>query len=68
MEVYLSHMVMFRVIEKLGLNTMIGNGWLQYGVTVVTTICGAVVFSVVVKKGIEAVEKYVPLRTAISTE
>ena len=68
MEVYLSHMVMFRVIEKLGLNTMIGNGWLQYGVTVVATICGAVVFSVAVKKGIEAVEKYVSLRTAISTE
>jgi hypothetical protein len=53
MEVYLSHMVMFRAIEKLHINTMFGNGWFQYVVTVVLTIGGAVVFSVVIRKGIE---------------
>lgn len=53
MEVYLSHMVIFRVIEKLHINTMLGDGWLQYAVTVLLTIGGAAVFSVIVKKGLE---------------
>lgn len=50
MEVYLSHMVIFRVVEKLHINTMIGSGWLQYIVTVIITLAGTVVFSVAVKK------------------
>lgn len=56
MEVYLSHMVMFRVIEKLQINTMFGDGWLQYVITVVLTICGAAVFSVIVKNELEMAE------------
>lgn len=59
MEVYLSHMVMFRVIEKLHINTMFGDGWLQYIVTVVLTVCGAMVFSVIVKKGLEIAGKII---------
>lgn len=59
MEVYLSHMVIFRVIEKLHLNTVLGHGWLQYAVTVVLTICGAVIFSVISKMGLEAAIKIV---------
>ena len=43
-------MVMFRLIEKLRLNTMFGNGWLQYIVTVALVFIGAACFSVVVKK------------------
>lgn len=50
MEVYLSHMVMFRVIEKLHINTIFGNGWIQYAVTVILTVCGATIFSVLLKK------------------
>lgn len=50
MEVYLSHMVIFRVIEKIGINKMIENGWAQYAVTVVTVLAGAVVFAVVMQK------------------
>ena len=50
MEIYLSHMAVFRVVERLGLNTRIGKGWLQYGVTVFLVICGAVIFSVVTQK------------------
>ncbi len=46
-------MVIFRIIEKLHINMMFGDGWIQYGVTVVLTICGAAVFSVIVKKGLE---------------
>ena len=33
MEMYLSHMVIFRIVEKLGLHQVIGNGWLQYFLT-----------------------------------
>lgn len=52
MEVYLSHMVMFRVIEKLHINTKLGDGWLQYALTVIVVLAGAVVFSTLVKWGI----------------
>ena len=50
MEIYLSHMVIFRVIERLGINTMIGNGWVQYAVTVVIVLFGTIVFSAIMKK------------------
>ena len=43
-------MVIFRVIEKLHINTMFGNRWIQYVVTVILTVCGATVFSVLLKK------------------
>ena len=56
MEIYLSHMLLFRVVERLGLNTMFGNGWMQYIVTVVLVLGGTVIFSVVVKKGISIAE------------
>lgn len=63
MEVYLSHMIMFRVIERIGLNRIIGDGWLQYVVTVILTVCGAIIFSVVIKKGLEIAEKKVSQKT-----
>ena len=50
MEIYLSHMVIFRVVEKLKLNRILGNGWLQYAVTTVLVIAGATVFAVVLRK------------------
>lgn len=50
MEIYLSHMVIFRVVEKLGLNQIVGNGGIQYVVTVVIVFLGAILFSVVVRK------------------
>lgn len=40
-------MVLFRLVEKMGLNRMFGNGWLQYFITVILVICGAVIFSCV---------------------
>lgn len=43
-------MVMFRVIEKLHINMIFGNGWTQYAVTVILTVCGATVFSMLLKK------------------
>lgn len=49
MEFYLSHMAIFRLVEKLGMNRMFGNGWLQYAGTVVLVFCGTILFSVIVK-------------------
>lgn len=45
------------LIWSCALNTMIGNGWLQYVVVLTITIAGTVVFSVVVKELLEIVEK-----------
>lgn len=50
MEIYLSHMVVFRLVEKMGLNRMFGNGWLQYLITSTLVICGTVVFSYALQK------------------
>lgn len=49
MEFYLSHMVVFRAIEKLRINTMFGGGWLQYLITVAAVFCGTIVFSCVLQ-------------------
>ena len=57
MEIYLSHMVMFRVVEKVRLNRIIGNGWLQYLFTSLLVLAGAIAFSYVVQKLIQYVEK-----------
>lgn len=52
MEIYLSHMMVFRMVERFGLNRMFGNGWLQYIATVVVVITGASVFAVVMQKAV----------------
>lgn len=57
MEVYLSHMVVFRIVEKMGLNIMFGNGWFQYFATVALVLVGTVCFSIIVKKFTDIVEK-----------
>lgn len=49
-------MVIFRVVEKLKLNRIMGNGWLQYAVTSVLVIAGATVFAVAMQKIIGLVE------------
>lgn len=50
-------MVIFRIVEKLKLNSAIGNGWLQYIFTVIVVIVGTTFFSVVVKRVIAMIEK-----------
>lgn len=57
MEIYLSHMLLFRVVEKLHLTTMFGNGWLQYIITVCLVILGTIVFSYIMQKLINYAEK-----------
>lgn len=56
MEIYLSHMFIFRIIEKLKLNTIIGNGWIQYLFTVVSVLIGSIVFSLVMQKIIQIIK------------
>ena len=59
MEIYLSHMVIFRLVEKLGINNRIGNGWIQYIVTVVIVLIGSIVFAVIMQKIIELLRKII---------
>ena len=57
MDFYHAHMALFRVVEKLGLNVVLGNGWEQYILTVVLVLVATALFAVVAKKMILRVEK-----------
>lgn len=57
MEIYLTHMMIFRIGEKLHLNTLLGNGWVQYLFTVLWVIVGATVFAVILRTLIRAAER-----------
>ena len=48
-EIYLCHMVIYRVLEKLHLIHVFENELLSYIFTSVAVVCGSVVFSVCVK-------------------
>lgn len=56
MEVYLSHMVAFRVVQKLHMTNKLGNGAASYFVTVFCTLVGAVAISLILKKLVEVME------------
>lgn len=62
MEIYLSHMVMFRVMEKLHLTHLFASDVLSYVLTVLATItcaiCFAVGFSFIMKKLMMAVKYF----------
>ena len=62
MEVYLSHMFIFRVIEKLRLNVVLGNGWVQYVVTVVIVTIGAMGFSLMMRHVFKFFENRITLK------
>lgn len=53
MEMYLCHMVIFRLIEKIGLTHIFQSDVLSYTVTAAGTIAGTIVFSLVASKGLE---------------
>lgn len=55
-EIYLCHMVSYRVIEKLHLTHIVDNDVISYVITCVGTIVGAVIFSVAVQWGIKKVK------------
>jgi peptidoglycan/LPS O-acetylase OafA/YrhL len=49
MEIYLCHMVIYRVLEKTGVVHLFGAGVLSYVVTAAATLAGAALFSAAVK-------------------
>lgn len=51
MEIYLCHMVMFRVVERLHLENYISDSNLNYVVTSVLTICLAICLRIAYKEG-----------------
>ena len=61
-EIYLCHMVIYRVLEKLHLVHLFGNGLLAYIFTAVAVICGSVVFSVCAKWFLNKIESIVKER------
>ena len=61
-EIYLCHMVIYRVIEKLHLVHLFGNGLLAYIFTAIAVICGSVVFSVCAKWFLNKIEIFLKER------
>ena len=61
-EIYLCHMVIYRVLEKLHLVHLLGNGLLAYIFTAIAVICGSVVFSVCAKWFLNKVETFLKER------
>ena len=61
-EIYLCHMVIYRVLEKLHLVHLFENGLLAYIFTAVAVICGSVVFSVCAKWFLNNVETFLKER------
>ena len=57
-EIYLCHMVIYRMLEKLHLVHLFGNGLLAYIFTTVAVICGSVVFSVCAKWFLNKIETF----------
>lgn len=53
MEIYLCHMFVYRVFEKVNLLHITGNEILNYVAVCIATICGAIAMSLVAKKIIE---------------
>lgn len=49
MEIYLCHMVIFRVVDKLHLDHFITNADLLYWVTCIAVVCGSIVFAHLMK-------------------
>ena len=58
MEIYLSHMLIFRVIEKTGITKFLKNELLSYVVVAVFTVLGAIAFSVFTKKLFKIIETW----------
>lgn len=61
-EIYLCHMVIYRMLEKLHLIHLFGNGLLAYIFTAVSVICGSVVFSVCAKWFLNKIEIFLKER------
>lgn len=59
MEIYLSHMVIFRVIEKFGMTKLFVSDLLSYLVTSIWTIVGTVVFAFIARRCLNIISNYI---------
>ena len=59
LELYLSNMLVFRALEKVGANSFIPADTIQYFVTVLASLFGTVIFVIVSKKILEIISKYI---------
>jgi len=57
LEIYLCHMVAFRVLEKLKLTQLFGDGYLSFFATTCMVLLGAIGFSMLINKGLEIAPK-----------
>ena len=57
-EIYLCHMVIYRILEKLQLLYLFGNGLQAYIFTAVLVVCGSVVFSICAKWFLSRIEVF----------
>lgn len=55
LEIYLSHMMIFRILEKIGFIHVLGNEKIQYGVTVIVVLLGSMLFAVIMQSVLENV-------------
>lgn len=58
LEVYLSHMMIFRVIEKLPINNIIGNNIILLVIIYVITVVGTLIFSIIANHIIDRIGKF----------
>ena len=56
MEIYLSHMFVFRVIEKINFNYLIGTGIMQYLLTLFLVLFGTIIYTLTINKFINKVK------------
>lgn len=52
MEIYLCHMVCFRIVERLGLTQLFENDLSSFVMTTVFTLAGAVIFATIAQRGL----------------
>ncbi len=57
-EIYLCHMLIFRLIEKMNLLYLFGNSILSFIVTCILVTIGAIFFSIIVQKIIAKIKEY----------
>lgn len=57
MEIYLCHMFVFRIMEKLKLTHLTGNEIINYMSTSVATVLGAIIMAFALKKILDLVRK-----------
>lgn len=67
LEIYLSHMVVFRIIEKLGMTKLFVSDLLSYIMTSIGTITGTIVFALVLKKALEYLTKLIKAKNAFKS-